>query len=173
MENDFSQHFVLLYDKFCELTKSSGARDSNLAFARFLGHEHDGKVRAWKKGQWPSAEDCWILHRKLGCSLEWLVSGQGKPWPEQKAHPKVVSYDTRAKPVTGQHPDTPEAWLDEHLLFAIIEALEEVSEEAGKKLEPSRKAEIICKLYVLFSTDTAAAKRPTVVLRLIREAVDE
>ncbi len=174
MKKDFSQQFPSIYNKYVSLSMTAAVSPSKRQFAIFLGHENDGKVRSWERGQRPSAEDCWLLHKKLGCNLDWLVSGQGEPWPEQgEVFPKVVSYDTRVKPVAGQRVDAPAGPLDEQLLFAIIETLEDVANDAGKELEPSRKAEIICKLYVLFSKDTAAVKRPAVVLRLIREAVNQ
>lgn len=50
-----------------------------IAFARFLNHAHDGKVNAWRKGQWPSADDIVTIHDKLGFSYRWLLNGEGEP----------------------------------------------------------------------------------------------
>lgn len=50
-----------------------------IAFARFLNHAHDGKVNAWRKGQWPSADDIVAIHDKLGFSYRWLLNGEGEP----------------------------------------------------------------------------------------------
>ena len=77
MSRDFSEQFVIIYDKFIELMAANGKKASVLSFGKFLGHGHDGKVKAWKGGQWPSAEDCWTLEKKLKYSLRWLVTGEG------------------------------------------------------------------------------------------------
>lgn len=54
-----------------------------IAFARFLNHAHDGKVNAWRKGQWPSADDIVVIHDKLGFSYRWLLNGEGEPLENQ------------------------------------------------------------------------------------------
>lgn len=84
-ERNFSHLFDIIYDKFIELCKNSGTPSGTLTFGKFLGHGHDGRVRAWKKGQWPSAEDCWTIEKKLGFNLRWLITGEGEPF--EKAEP--------------------------------------------------------------------------------------
>ena len=80
MTKNFSEKFDTIYELYSAIAHESGTIPSNLSFSRFLGHEHDGRVRAWKKGQWPSAEDIWNIHQKIGLSLVWLVSGEGDPF---------------------------------------------------------------------------------------------
>ena len=89
-ERNFSYLFDIIYDKFIELCKSSGTTPGTLTFGKFLGHGHDGRVRAWKKGQWPSAEDCWTIEKKLGFNLRWLITGEGEPFDEaEPLHPSL------------------------------------------------------------------------------------
>lgn len=57
-----------------------------IAFARFLNHAHDGKVNAWRKGQWPSADDIVAIHDKLGFSYRWLLNGEGEPLENQDSY---------------------------------------------------------------------------------------
>jgi hypothetical protein len=73
----FTQHYKIIYDKFIFVAGDLWPH-SNIGFSKFLGHDHDGRVRAWKKGQWPSAYDCWIIHQKLGFNLQWLLTGEGE-----------------------------------------------------------------------------------------------
>lgn len=44
----------------------------------FLGVS-SGKGDAWKKGQWPSADDLDTIAARLGFSYRWLVTGEGDP----------------------------------------------------------------------------------------------
>jgi len=74
MKQDFSKLFEIIKDKFI---LNHGGKDSLPALADFLGHSHKGKVTAWSKGQWPSAQDCWLLHIKMGLDIEWLLTGEG------------------------------------------------------------------------------------------------
>ncbi len=77
MSRDFSQLFEIIRNKFIQ--GQAGKPITMKAFAQFLGHEHDGKINAWRKGQWPSAEDIAILHDKLGFNYRWLLTGEGTP----------------------------------------------------------------------------------------------
>lgn len=77
MKRDFTYLFEIIRNKFIE--QQSGKSITMKALAGFLGHEHDGKVTAWKKGQWPSAEDITIIHDKLGFNYRWLLLGEGEP----------------------------------------------------------------------------------------------
>lgn len=77
MSRDFSQYYEIIYDKFINTPETQQGR---AALARFLGHGHDGKVRAWEKGQWPNAEDIATIHQRLGFSYRWLITGEGEPF---------------------------------------------------------------------------------------------
>ncbi|MFV0422276.1 hypothetical protein [Oleidesulfovibrio sp.] len=78
-KRDFKELFEIIYDKFISSFADGNWPESKIGFSKFLAHEHNGKVQAWSKGQWPSAYDCWILHQKMGFNLEWLLTGQGVP----------------------------------------------------------------------------------------------
>lgn len=82
--------FDIIFEVYRSHARTAGISPSNVSFARFLGHDHDGRVRAWKKGQWPSAEDLWQMHQKLGFSLQWLVSGEGEPFDPAASDPAAA-----------------------------------------------------------------------------------
>lgn len=83
MKQNFSELYEIIRNKFI---LEHGGKDSLPAMAEFLGHSHKGKVTAWSKGQWPSAQDCWILHKKMGLNLEWLLTGEGDLFAEKQRH---------------------------------------------------------------------------------------
>lgn len=83
MKKDFTQLFETIRNKFIE--QQTGKSITMKALANFLGHEHDGKVTAWKKGQWPNAEDIAAIHDKLGFNYRWLLIGEGDPLAKDKA----------------------------------------------------------------------------------------
>lgn len=97
MNRDFSQSYDIIYDNFIKSDVASSFPRSRTGLARFLGHGHDGKVRAWEKGQWPSAYDCWVIHKKMGFCLEWLLTGEGE------------MLTTSPQPATAEAPQQPRA----------------------------------------------------------------
>lgn len=103
MKEDFSDFYTIIYKKYLAIAADLSLRSSKRQFAIFLEHDNDGKVRSWEKGQWPGTDDCWTLHKKLGCRLEWLLTGKGEPWPEEDraALVKSVAHDTRVQAVAG------------------------------------------------------------------------
>lgn len=81
---NWSQHFEIVYKKFYTSMLGHGAAPNAISqrtLATFL-HVSNGKVDAWKRGQWPSAEDLAVIAEKLGFSYRWLVTGQGAPEEE-------------------------------------------------------------------------------------------
>jgi hypothetical protein len=76
--HNFSKLFEIIYDKFISIAELHDFPQSNIGLSKFLGHEHDGRVRAWKGGQWPNAHDCWIIHKKLDIPLQFILTGQYK-----------------------------------------------------------------------------------------------
>ena len=104
MKKNFTQLFEIIKNKF--ILEHKG-KDSLPALAEFLGHGHKGKVTAWSNGQWPNAQDCWMLHRKMGFTLEWLLTGEGemlrcdKPQPEQASGATPGSITPFPVPVVG------------------------------------------------------------------------
>ena len=55
---------------------------SRLAMARYLGITQ-GKMIAWKDGQWPAAADLAVIAERLGFSYRWLVTGEGDPHADE------------------------------------------------------------------------------------------
>ena len=78
----FSEKFAIIYNSYCAAMSAIGKKPSYLSFGQFLGHAHEGRVRAWKNGQWPNTEDVGKIHKKLGFSLRWLVLEEGEPFEE-------------------------------------------------------------------------------------------
>lgn len=104
MDGDFSLLFEIIYEKYSDIAISMGSNPSVLGFSKFLGLKNDGKVKAWKKGQWPSAEDLASMHEKLGFSYRWLVTGKGDPFDGGNAEthelPSQEEYETLKGKIT-------------------------------------------------------------------------
>lgn len=87
MAKDFSHLYKIIYDYFLKHPDSSTLGTSRRAFAKWLDVS-TGKAQAWEdKGQWPSAEDLETLHKKMGFSYRWLVTGEGEPFDETESSP--------------------------------------------------------------------------------------
>lgn len=79
---NWSKQFEIVYKKYRSerLSKGVDKRDiTEKSMKEFLGVS-TGKGDAWKKGQWPSAEDLATIAAKLGFSYRWLVTGEGDPF---------------------------------------------------------------------------------------------
>ncbi len=77
----WAQKYVMLKDLFIANAQRMGYKKTDTDLQRYLGIG-DGKLRNWRDGQWPSAEDLEILHEKFGFSFSWLVTGEGDPFIE-------------------------------------------------------------------------------------------
>lgn len=109
----FKKNFDFIYNFFVQSTKAQEFGPSYSGFARFLGVSV-GKIQAWREGgQWPKAPDIALLHKKMGFSYEWLVTGEGEPFEKVDA----------ALPILAPLPE-----VDIAALLARLEAVE-------KKLE--------------------------------------
>lgn len=112
----FKKQFDLIHDIFKKSNHALEFGTSYSGFARFLGVSV-GKVQAWREGgQWPKAQDIALLHRKMGFSYEWLVTGEGDP------------FDTPQKQ-TAFTPPEPE--IDMRELLARLEAVEKKIDGSG------------------------------------------
>lgn len=95
MKQNFSELFEIIKNKFI---LEHGGKDSLIALSEFLGHGHKGKVTAWSKGQWPSTQDCWVLHEKLGFNLEWLLTGNAEVLDVDSRQSKNEDNDNSLEP---------------------------------------------------------------------------
>lgn len=84
-----------------------------------------------------------------GYSLAWLASGE---------EPRKRGDVTRHTP----------AYLDEQLLEAVIESVEEYLDQVKGRLSPQKKAQLVATLYDMFSEEKVVDK--TTVIRLIKLA---
>jgi phage repressor protein C with HTH and peptisase S24 domain len=95
-KKNFTQQFEIIRNKF--IAGEGGKNSTLLAFAHFLGHTHDGKVNAWKKGQWPSADDITSIHDRLGFAYRWLLTGEGEMFDDiPTANIPISAPDTEAE----------------------------------------------------------------------------
>ncbi len=91
----------MIYEKFSKLAESKNVPASKLALGRYLDVSH-GKAQYWEKGNWPSAEDCWTISKKLNFNLIWLVTGEGDPEGGEAAHRPAPQLDApRPMPLMG------------------------------------------------------------------------
>jgi len=91
------------------------------------------------------------LRERFGVDLNWLLTGDGAMRSNQGATPSA---------------------LDEQMLEAIIAVVEDVLDQAKRRLPAAKKAQLIAALYELHADQEGDARRPapTTVLRLIRLA---
>lgn len=107
-------------------------------------------LRAYEKGRsQPSAETLQEICLKYEVSPAWLLLGQGT---------------ARAVNTTSAHP------IDQSLLEASIEAVEEVLEDTDRTMRPDKKAELIAAIYELYADTEKSIDKPR-VLRLVKSAL--
>lgn len=57
-----------------------------------------GFSRIWNEGGLPKSETLKKIKQLKGCSIDWLLTGEGSPFPDSEA-PKVTATDTLGNPV--------------------------------------------------------------------------
>lgn len=57
-----------------------------------------GFSRIWNEGGLPKSETLKKIKQLKGCSIDWLLTGEGEPFPDQVAK-NTVAYDTLGNPV--------------------------------------------------------------------------
>jgi hypothetical protein len=157
----------------CELENALKSRISSLMTKEDLEHPYAWAARTGlSKGTFTGI---WVqgrhsLHRataekissSTGADVNWIQTGLGQPYPTNPAQPCVV-LDT--------HPLAPQtSVIDKQILEISIETLETVLEATSRRMQPSKKAEVIMAIYQLYVLSPSTADlRPQVEL-LIRSA---
>lgn len=128
-------------------------------FASLLG-SHKNTIGRWERGERiPGHDDLSrILTVYPDINPTWLLTGDG---PMRK-----VNQDQVRESLTEYTTDIP--W-DARTMTDIIEAIEEVLQEAGEQLIPTEKAKVIIKLYEGFKADSAKVDKSEIrrSLRLV------
>ena len=140
MPRDWSQPFKIIYDIFSSSSHINEFGKSKLGLARFLGLSQ-GKTQAWEKGQWPSADDLWVIAEKLGLDYKWLITGNGDPFGAKPAElPKLVP--SKPIPVLGLASCGVQGW-EQVMPIAVSTTLPVISESmvaviaAGESMLPA------------------------------------
>lgn len=136
--------------RLARIFEASGASNDN-ALARILDIKGPSVYAARKRQQIPSG---WVekISDIFNVSSDWLYFGTGPKYRNQNIGSSTAS-------------------IDRQMLFDVVETLEEVLNEMGKVVEPSKKAEVVCLLYEAMTEDAEVAKKPATILRLIRGAL--
>lgn len=116
-KRNWSKQYEIIYNIFCKKNHSNDNKPTIRGFCDLLGISL-GKRQKWEAGQWPNADDLLVLHKKMGFSYEWLVTGEGDLFdtPQQQ---------------TALTP--PEPQIDVRELLARLEAVEKKLEIAGEE----------------------------------------
>lgn len=160
---------------------------------------HKNTISKWERGDAvPDLNSATLLCSKLGLSPYWLLNGEGPMLDKDRDVQLVAGSGTRAGDLRGyklsevsggpkfdatmanlqgnlareaESLSTPN--IDRAVLFDVVRILEETLEEAGGKLPPDAKAEVICQLYelVLESEAEFETTKPVRMLRLIKGAL--
>jgi hypothetical protein len=105
---EWSKQFEIIKKEISRMLEFEGKKWSDQAAADALGL-NIGKIRAWKKGQRPAAEDLEVLSRELGFSAEWLLLGKGTPKGDSQSAnliPEYVHIGDTLKELVSQLPAT-------------------------------------------------------------------
>lgn len=118
-------------------------------------------IQNWESGAWPKGNFAIELSNALGCSLDWLLKGEGKP-PGYK-----VEAETALKLNDSRVEYTKKINAD--VLQQIIEAVEEGLVARKLVAAPDKKAEFIAWLYEYFIETGKDVNKETVEkhLRLV------
>lgn len=107
--------------------------------------------RMWNDGTAPKADHLATISKATGCSIDWLLTGEGdmkrgdKPsvhdaapgWTPSNGHPASKSVP----------PDGPEGYSDYELRFVLLRDIIETYEDMRPGREPERKAREITIIY--------------------------
>lgn len=117
--------------------------------------------RIWKDGWIPKGETLLLISEKTGCSIDWLLTGEGEmrrgnqPAVKEAApgqaptngHPASKSERTRVVEIGGEPVPQPEhERLDRNLLFITIARLHQVFKDFGID-DPQDQAGVITDVY--------------------------
>lgn len=139
-DKKFGARLQLLREIF-KLTQVIAAKKVNVGYKSLQNHEG---------GRWPSQKNLQRYVDFYGCDKDWLMTGQGKPFPDDpKKTANALKMIKGNKSLTDAAPETPTN-LDTQLLKTIIELIEKELKYRNLTLEPSLKAEAVVLLYELY-----------------------
>lgn len=102
----WAQQYEIIRDKITAALATQGRKFSLQNAADLLG-VGIGKVRAWERGQRPSADDLETIGRQFGFCAQWLLFREGKPYgeadrPIPAASPRpLATADQATRPAAG------------------------------------------------------------------------
>lgn len=132
-------------DTFKDRLKDAMKGESNRAFADKCGLS-EGTLRRYLRGETtPDLEVLQTIAQVSGCNLAWLAAG-----------------DVQA----GAAPP-----LDEELLEAVLEAVEEYLDQVKGRLKPDKKAKLVAALYDMVCGEEEKAVDKATVIRLVKLAM--
>jgi len=135
--------FDIVWERICKLTgwKKYGQ------LAEFLGIKPSSVAGAKQRG-FISLEWVFKVAQDYNASTDWLATGEG-PMKRGEAAGQTV---------------------DEPLMESIIEAVEDYLAQVKGILAPTKKAQLVTTLYVMFSADEEKKVDKATVIRLVRLA---
>ncbi|WP_416192019.1 S24 family peptidase [Neisseria sp. CCUG12390] len=86
--NTFKERLAFLWKGEAKQAKIAADIDMTIA----------GFSRIWNEGGLPKSETLKKIKQLKGCSIDWLLTGEGEPFPDQTA-PNTTAYDTLGNPV--------------------------------------------------------------------------
>ena len=87
--NTFKDRLIYLWKKEAKQAKIAADIDMTIA----------GFSRIWNEGGLPKAETLKKIKQLKGCNLDWLLTGEGEPFPDQETASKSTAIDTLGNPV--------------------------------------------------------------------------
>ncbi|MDO5639275.1 MAG: helix-turn-helix transcriptional regulator [Neisseria sp.] len=87
--NTFKERLIYLWKN--EAKQAKIAADIEMTIAGFS--------RIWNEGGLPKAETLKKIKQLKGCNLDWLLTGEGEPFPDCESRESNSAYDTLGNPV--------------------------------------------------------------------------
>lgn len=110
---------------------------------------------ARERGNKPLSKTVAKWAANIGCSYEWLNSGEGEPYPAAASEQQTPE-QFKTSPGLAPEPtiDTPQDLVDLEILTKSIRTLEIALQETRRTMSPEKKAALIASLYALYSGST-------------------
>lgn len=124
-------------------------------------------IQNYEGGKFPKGEHAVSLARNLGCTIDWLLTGE-----EPALTPKRTAEEpARAGMLRAGEPIkktvTKQAALDADLLETVIEVIEEALDDSERELPPAKKAQLVVAIYDLYQDSEKDVDKAS-VLRLVK-----
>lgn len=124
-------------------------------------------IQNYEGGKFPKGEHAVSLAKALGCTIDWLLTGEGPVYDPKRTKVEYASAGMLRAGEPIKKIVAKQAALDADLLETVIEVIEEALEDSDRELPPTKKAQLVVAIYDLYQ-DSKKDVDKTSVLRLVK-----